>query len=225
MATNIKMEVVLSFLAAAFAIYMFPMGYLVLTAAITFAVYIYTRSYDAVLGTLIVMIFIRVLTTTLKAAASSVNYGAIGGPVGGTVSAAMENFQPKDPVSIHQRIAHEKKEADKVPKIYGVLESPSILSSLQISDILEPERGAPRTGMPAISGAYETIRTPAEGFMPNMSSNDSNPVMNPYLQNGPDQMAVDTALVNVGTKLRSNATDPGEVGGVAIGPDAGGESV
>jgi len=222
---KVRMEIVLSFFAALFAVYTFPIGYLVLSAAITGAAYIYTKSYDAVLGTLIVLIFLRVIITTLESSAVGVGYGAIGGPVGGTVSGHVENFQPKDPVSIHQRIAETKKDQDKVGKIYGVLESPNILSALQISEIAEPERGASRTGMPAISGAYETIRTPAEGFVPNSSAQSSAPIVNPYLQNGPDNMAIDTALVNLGTKLRGSAPDPANISGVSIGPDAGGESV
>jgi hypothetical protein len=205
---KVKMEIVLAFLAALFAMYTFPTGYLALTAVATILAYCATESYDAVLGTLVIMIFLRLITTTLEPSKAVVgNYGAVGGPVGGVVSGAVEGFQPKEPISIHQRLEKDKAVAPKVEKIYGVLESPNILDSLQIANVSDEERGAARSTLPATAGAYEPIRTPAEGIVPNISSQDINPRGNPYLQNGPDSVAVDTALVKAGTKLNRSLAD------------------
>ena len=218
------MEVVLSFLAALFAMYTFPTGYLALTAVFTIVAFCVTESHDAVLGALVLMIFLRVITTVLEPSNPSKQYGAIGGPIGGPVSAAMENFQPRDPVSIHQRLVDTKQTGPKVAKIFGVLESPNILNSLQISGLDEGEQGAAaRSTVPSAPGAYETIRTPAEGFVPNIPSPNNAPRGNPYLQNGPDDSAIDTALVKSGTKLQGSS--PADVGGVAVGPIAGGAAV
>jgi len=213
---KVKMEFVLSFLAALYAVYTFPTGYLILTGAITILAFCMTESFDAVLGALVIMIFLRVITTVLEPSNSREVYGAVGGPIGGNIKGAVENFQPKDPISIHQRLADDKKEANKVEKIYGVLESPQILNSLQISNIDDGEKGVSRTTLPAYPGAYETIRTPAEGIMPNIFSHNITPRGNPYLQNGPDGNAIDTALVKSGTKLQGNS----DFAGVSVGPGA-----
>ena len=216
------MEIILSFLAALFAMYTFPTGYLALTAILTIIAYCVTESHDAVLGTLVLMVFLRVITVTLEPSNTSIKYGAINGPTGGAVSGAVENFQPRDPVSIHQRVVANKQTGPKVNKIFGVLESPNILNSLQISGIAENEQGATTSTVPAAPGAYETIRTPAEGFMPDMSSQDAAPRAAAYLQNGPDNMAIDTALVKTGTKLQNTNAD---IVGVAVGPSAVGAAV
>ena len=215
------MEIILLFLAALFAMYTFPTGYLALTAVLTIVAYCATESYDAVLGALIIMIFLRVITMTLEPSKPSyVHYGAVAGPVGGPVSAAMEGFQPKDPISIHQRLAADKVTGPKVEKIYGVLESPEILDSMQISNIPDDERGATHSTMPAMAGAYEPIRTPAEGIVPNIFSQDITPRGNPYLQNGPDNLAIDTALVKAGTKM--SGAPAASVAGMSVG---GGQAV
>jgi hypothetical protein len=212
---KVKMEFVLSFLAALYAVYNFPTGYLLLTGVITILAFCTTESYHAVLGALLLMIILRIITTILEPGNSREVYGAVGGPIGGTVR-AVENFQPKDPISIHQRLADDKKAANPVDKIYGVLESPQILDSLQITAIDETDKGASRTTLPAYPGAYEPIRTPAEGIVPNIFSHNITPRGNPYLQNGPDAGAIDTALVKSGTKLHANS----DFAGVSVGPGA-----
>ena len=210
------MEIVLSFLAALYAVYTFSTGYLLLTGVITILAFCTTESYDAVLGTLVIMIVLRLVTTVIESNNSREVYGAVGGPIGGSISGAVENFQPKDPISIHQRLAHDKNVANPVDKIYGVLESPQILDSLQITAIDETDKGASRTTLPAYPGAYEPIRTPAEGIVPNIFSQNITPRGNPYLQNGPDAGAIDTALVKSGTKLHANS----DFAGVSVGPGA-----
>ena len=212
------MEIVLSFLAALFALYTFPTGYLALTAVLTILTFCITESHEAVLGALVVMIFLRVITTVLEPSKVPIKYGAIGGPTGGPITGVVEGFQPRDPVSIHQRLVADKQVAPKVDKIYGVLESPNILDSLQIAKLSEGEEGATRSTVPASLGAYEVIRTPAEGIVPNISSQNINPRGNPYLQNGPDNMAIDTALVKSGAKLNSGAS--ANIAGVSVGGGA-----
>jgi len=216
---KVKMEIVLSFLAALLAMYLFPTGYLMLTAVLSIVAYCVTESVDAVLGVLVIMIFLRVLSTTLE---PSGNYGAATGPVGGRVQAAMENFQPRDPVSIHQRISETKKVEPAVNKIFGVLESPNILNSLEIAQIPDSEKASTRSTVPAAPGAYEMIRTPTEGFMPNIPSPDSAPRAAMYLQNGPDDGAVDTALSKKGSNMRG---DSGDLPGIPVGPAAVGANV
>ena len=207
------MAMILSFLAALFAIYTFPTGYLALTSVLTILAYCVTESEDAVLGVLIIMIFLRVVGTTLE---PSVKYGAIGGPTG-SVSGIVETFQPKDPVSIHQRVAGTKQDTVKPSMISGVLESPNILSSYQIAGLANGDQGATRASMPSSPGIYQSINTPAESFVPNSEQVDSVPMGNPVLQNGPDLKAVDTALTKTGAKLQGSGEDPASVPGVSVG--------
>jgi hypothetical protein len=114
-----------------------------------------------------------------------------------------EGFQPKDPISIHQRITKEKGSGPLKPAtnvITGVLESPEILSSLQISAVSPVEQGAAGSVRPASLKAPEIIPTPPE-LTPSVSSAQTVPISNPVLQNGPDKQGVLTALVTKGTAL------------------------
>ena len=125
------MEVILSTILAAYAVVSFPPGYLLLTAIVSIAAYAFTESYFSVVGVLIVMSVLRLLKSTLLPTIESSRYGAINGPDGSVKGA--EGFQPRDPVSIHKRIEEGKKGAPLQPKgdgVQGVLEAPSILSSL-----------------------------------------------------------------------------------------------
>jgi hypothetical protein len=214
---KVKMELVLSTILALYAVVVFPSGYLLLTAIVGVAAYAFTKSYFGVLGVLIVMVLLNLLKGTLLPTIESSKYGAIGGPQGGVVG--VEGFQPKDPVSIHQRLAADKKGGPlqpKVDKVKGVLEAPSILSSLQISQIDSFENGVPAETLPATVGVNEQIRTPAEGFVPHVPSPDLGaPRGNPYLQNGEDKEGVKKALDK--TLLTSEMH---EEAGATVGPGA-----
>jgi len=222
------MELILCTILALYAVVAFPPGYLLLTAIVSLMAYAYTESYFGVLGILIVMSILRLLQAVLIPTVEN-QYGAVTGPIGGKV-VGVEGFQPRDPVSIHKRVADAKKDQSKVQNVQGVLEMPSILNSLQISTVDPTERGVSRETLPAMLGTIEPIRTPAEGFVPNVPSPDSMPRGNPYLQGGADNEAVGTALNykalmggdpnnnNNNNDNNNGANDPANVGGTSIGP-------
>jgi hypothetical protein len=216
--TKVKIELVLSTILALYTVVVFPSGYLLLTAIISVAAYAFTKSYFSVLGVLIVMIVLNLLKGVLLPTIESNKYGAISGPTGGSI-VGVEGFQPKDPVSIHQRLAADKKGAPLEPKIkmvQGVLEAPSILNSLQISQIEAFENGASGKTLPATVGINEKIRTPAENFIPQVPSPDLGaPRGNPFLQNGGDNDGVTRALEKT---LLTNKMHEEE--GVKVGPGA-----
>lgn len=212
------MELVLSTLLALYAVIVFPSGYLILTAVVSVLAFLFTKSYFGVLGVLLVMVLLNLLKGVLLPTIESNRYGAITGPMGGTIK-GVEAFQPKDPVSIHQRLVAGKKGEPlqpKVNKVQGVLEAPSILNSLQISQIDSFENGASTQTLPATVGINENIRTPAEGFIPNVPSPDLGaPRGNPFLQNGEDKEGVSKAL---GKTLLTS--DMHEEAGATVGPGA-----
>ena len=118
-----------------------------------------------------------------------------------------EGFQPRDPISIHQRItANKTAEPLKHTSagITGVLESPNILSSLELRSSSAEERGAAATAMPAGLKENFRIRTVEEASMP-PSDSETKPVMAPYLQNGPDKEAELDALIKKGTETQMMA--------------------
>lgn len=213
---KVKMELVLSTIIALYAVIAFPPGYLILTAIVSVAAFIFTESYFSVLGVLVVMSVLQMLKSVLTPTVESNMYGAVNGPAGGRV-VGVEGFQPKDPVSIHKRVAEAKMNTPKVQSVQGVLETPSILSALQISSVDPGERGVSRETLPAMLGAAEPIRTPAEGFMPNVASPDMGaPRGNPYLQAGADDEAVSTALNSRAT----GGPDPANIDATSIGAAA-----
>lgn len=211
------MELVLSTVLALYAVIAFPSGYLLLTAVVSVLAFLFTKSYFGVLGALIVMILLRFLQGALLPTIESSGYGSINGPKGGIKGS--EGFQPKDPVSIHQRLASGKKGQPLQPKVnqvQGVLGAPSILSSLQISQIDSFENGVPTETLPATVGVNEQIRTPAEGFIAHVPSPDLGaPRGNPYLQNGEDKEGVKQAL---GKTLLTSEMH--EEAGATVGPGA-----
>jgi hypothetical protein len=194
---KVKMELLLSTLVSIYAVLTFPTGYLILTAVLSLGAFIFTESHFSVLGVLIIMTVLRFLNLVLNTTVEPSKYGAVAGPIGGKIVAA-EGFQQKDPVSIHQRIKDNRSDAPlnpKVENIQGVLEAPSILNSLQISQMDPSERGGAAQTLPAMVGVTEPIRTPMEGFVPNVPSPDNGaPRGNPFLQNGGDDESITTAL-------------------------------
>uniref|UniRef100_A0A6C0K4K3 Uncharacterized protein n=1 Tax=viral metagenome TaxID=1070528 RepID=A0A6C0K4K3_9ZZZZ len=215
---RVKMELLLSTIIALYAVVVFPSGYLLLTAILTVAAYLFTKSYFSVLGVLIVMVLLNALNAVFLTTVESNKYGAITGPTGGTI-VGVEAFQPKDPVSIHQRLSSDKRGLPLQPKVnqvQGVLEAPSILNSLQISQIDSFENGASSKALPATVGVTERIRTPAEGFVPNVPSPDLGaPRGNPFLHNGEDKEGVKRALEK--TLLTGEMH---EEAGATVGPGA-----
>jgi hypothetical protein len=130
-----------------------------------------------------------------------------------------EGFQAKDPISIHKRIEKNKAAAPLNPKtatITGVLESPEILDSLQISPVLPAEQGGAKHTLPATLKAPEIIPTPPE-LTPTSTSVEHAPSANPFLQNGPDIEGIFTALIAKGTALFKGQPST-DVKGASSGP-------
>lgn len=134
-----------------------------------------------------------------------------GAPTTGYPSDAAEAFQVKDPASIQKRLESVKGDAPLQPKVAsptGVLESASILDSapLQAMDSLARE-ALPGSSIPARASARVLINPVEEGFVPK-ESKDKEPKENPYLQNGPDEDGVGTALVERGTDMPPVEVEP-----------------
>jgi hypothetical protein len=115
-----------------------------------------------------------------------------------------EGFQPRDPISIHQRITANKTAGPlkpKSPAVTGVLESPNILSSFEIRTVAPEERGAAARTMPAAVKENFRIRTVEEATMPQKDS-DAKPIMAPFLHNGADEEGEEMALLRKGTDAK-----------------------
>ncbi len=165
------------------------------TALTTFGLgavlYTFTKSSAIVLVLFLVSLTMRNLNALFEPA----------GPVG-----VAEAFQPKDPLSIHARIAKEKDQAPLQPKvgianITGVLESPSILDNVPLKPMQELTSDAtPGASIPASAKARVLIYPPEEGFVPAPQKSEERRVREvPYLQNGPDDEGVETAMAEKGT--------------------------
>jgi hypothetical protein len=185
--------------ALIFALYTFPTKYMIATTALAIVIFLLTKSFTAILGVVVGAILLRLFIDysdpDIRAIADAATKPSM-------YTADNEGFQPKDPISIHQRIASNKDEAPLKPKaeITGVLESPNILDALQLSDVLPSERGSSKMTLPASVKAPEIIPTPAE-LTPQMSESQVPMIANPMLQNGPDTDSISTALVSKGTAL------------------------
>jgi hypothetical protein len=207
-------ELILAGFGALYVVLMFPQGMLLLTGIVVVSVYLYTSSMKNVVGTFILMILLNFLTKLLKPEPM-----ATLSPLTNKKMLVPEGFQVKDPVSIHQRIEGTKKGQPlqpKVSQVTGVLESPQILDSLQISQI-DSDEGASMRTLPASLIGNVSIRTPSEGSIAREVSPDLALRGNPFLQNGEDDTAVSTALSKKGSELLIT-NGAGEVGGTTVGP-------
>jgi hypothetical protein len=201
---KVKSEVILVFIAALYVVLTFPLGLMGLTAAVAIAVFIVYNSLTYVLAILGLMIVARYLTILLKPDNISKLPGFNGGLLDGFKN-KKEGFQPKDPVTIHQRIVNEKAKGPLNPKVEdvtGVLESAKILDSLQIANLNKAESGGSSSTLPASLNGLPPIRTPREEEIIKNTFNDLGPRGNPYLQNGTDDSSVNTALSSRGADLK-----------------------
>lgn len=201
MPATIKTTQILLGVLGAWVVFKYPVGYILLTTAVAAIAYIATSELTASLGAVIVMILLRVLGDLLKPAKPA------WGP--------SEGFQAKDPITIHQRIAEKKQPVKKADTITGVLESPSILGNLHISELRPNEEGFTNSTQPALNTLNSTtIPTPAESSMPQPVSSDAAVKQNPALITGADPAAVETAMTNKGSALYAPAAaETGSVGG------------
>jgi len=190
---KVGLEAGILVVAVLFALYTFPTNYMTATAVVAVVVFILNKSVMAVLGVFVGAAVLRLFITP--------SYTPIAhAPLQLTPS---EGFvTPKDPISIHQRITSVKTGAPLAPlsNVTGILESPNILDSLQVSEVVPGEAGAAMRTLPASVKAPEIIATPPE-LSPQSSESQVPFKANPMLQNGEDVDSIITALISKGTSL------------------------
>lgn len=223
---KVNTDLVLTGVTALYIVARLPLNIIILTAFIALIGYLYSKSVKVVLGIYIGAIVMDLLTKALKPAVAPFNMNRASFDNLNMAPFAkkgyLEPFQVKDPVTIHQRVAESKKGPPLMPKvneITGVLESPNILDSLQISQVGSSEEGASMKTLPASLTGVHSIRTPSESFINRTPSPDVPPRGNPYLQNGEDGKAVNTALSQRGSELLMDQ-GAGDVPGAMVGHSA-----
>jgi hypothetical protein len=194
----------------------FPTHYMTALCIVSLVLYVVTKSVTSVIvlfaGAALLRLFIVEGPKNPTLPGSEVKNSAY-------TEQQREGFQPRDPISIHQRIEDNKSGSPLKPKtstITGVLESPEILDSLQISPVLPAEQGCAMNTLPAPVKAAEIIPTPPE-LTPTSTSVENAPLSNPVLQNGPDNESMFTALIAKGTALFKGQPAANEKG-VSSGP-------
>jgi len=215
---KVKTDLVLLGLALFYIVLMFPLGLMALTAVISGAVFAVYNSTRHVLIVLVVAIIARFLTVLLKPEPLA-NLPGFSSLKDGFQNLNKEGFQPKDPVSVHQRIADNKKAGPLQPKmddITGVLESPKILDRLQIANLNKAETGGPSITQPASLSGIPPIRTPREDEIVRNTFEGLAPRGNPFLQNGADDGSVNTALSSRGADLKMHES-AGDLAGTTVG--------
>lgn len=197
-----SLNITLGLLGAAsmYMLFYYPVGYIILTAAIATVCYVLTMDLAAPLGAVIFMIVLRWLGTILQPVSAKRGNEGFQDAAGPNTSVA-----PKDVLTIHQRITKQKAAAaPKVSEPTGVLESPKILGSYQVGSVLPEEEGFTNSTLPAnANGPVTTIPTPAESSVPQNVSPDAAPMSNPALITGEDTEAVDTAMTAKGSALNA----------------------
>ena len=216
---KVKTELILAAVAAFYIVLTFPLGLMGLTAAVSGAVFLVYKSVTYVVAVLVAMIVVRFLTVLLKPQPLT-NLPGFGGLKDGFQNNnKKEGFQPKDPVSIHQRIVGDKAPGPLQPKVQdvtGVLESAKILDSLQIANLNKAESGGSSSTLPASLSGIPPIRTPREEEIVKNTFSDLAPRGNPFLQNGADDGSVNTALSSRGADLKMDQ-GAGDVPGTTVG--------
>jgi hypothetical protein len=187
-------------------VFMYPVGFIILSACVGVIAYVVTSDFATVFGALLLMVILRVLGDILKPA------------VGGR----KEGFQAKDPITIHQRIVKEQVKPKKVDAITGILESANILETQPLGSLHPSEEGFTNSTQPAPNAMLPPIPTPAESSMPQPTTTDAGGVkMNPALITGADPAAVDAAMTTKGSNLAAPvAANMGSVDGSGPAPYA-----
>lgn len=215
---KVKTELIVAVVAALYIALMFPFGLMALTVVAAAAVFLVYKSVTYVAATLVIMIVARYLTVILKPQPLQ-NIAGFGSMKDGFQDKKKEGFQPRDPVSIHQRVVGEKAPGPLEPKVQdvtGVLESAKILDSLQIANLNKAESGGSTSTLPASLSGIPPIRTPREEEIIKNTFNDLAPRGNPFLQNGADESSVNTALSSRGADLKMDQ-NAGNVPGTTVG--------
>jgi hypothetical protein len=218
--TKVGNEIFILAAAVLFAGATFPVKYMSVVTVLALVAYIVSKSVVTVTVIFVAAILLRLFTQPYSTKAVALPDSEVKPSI--YTQQQREGFQPKDPISIHQRISKEKTPAPLNPNtgvVTGVLESPEILSSLQISAVSPVEQGAAGSVRPASLNAPEIIPTPPE-LTPSVSSAQTVPISNPVLQNGPDKQGVLTALATKGTSLFSGQPSAEVRGASKSGPSA-----
>jgi hypothetical protein len=149
-----------------------------------------------------------------------------------------EDFQVRDPVSVHTRIESVKtgeplanknelppdynilnSSAKKLNTVTGVLESASILDNAPLMGMEQlGKEGVPGASIPSSAKARVLIYPPAEESVPAVQREAMNPKNNPYLQTGQDRLAEEVAQAQRGTDLYAPDSAAFEGVGAGAGP-------
>jgi hypothetical protein len=201
---NIKLGLLA--LTSLYAFYSFPTGYFLLVACFSVISYIISYDFSAPIGVIIVMILMRWLGNVLKPSKQGFQASAPIPPPS-KKDKVEEGFQAKDPITIHQRIASQKKTQSKGGEPTGILESPNILDNFHISEIKSGEEGFANSTMPAALNAPNmSIPTPADSSMPRNMGATPAPMANPALIGGRDLESEYVATNSMkGSSLVTNA--------------------
>jgi len=211
-----QVEIFILAVVVVYGLLSFPTHYMTALCVVSLALYVVTKSVTSV-----IVLFVGAALLPLFAMEGPKSLVLPGSEVKNSnyTEQQREGFQPRDPISIHQRIETNKTGSPlkpKTPTITGVLESPEILDSLQISPVLPAEQGCAMNTLPAPLKAGEIIPTPPE-LTPTSTSVENAPLSNPVLQNGPDNDSIFTALIAKGTTLFKGQPAANEKG-VSSGP-------
>lgn len=191
-----------------FALFTLPRNNMLITLVIAIIGYIATKSFATIIGLFMISILFNMVFQPKMVLQPKLNNE---NPVKNSntnesmyTNIQREGFQPKDPISIHQRIEKEKKGGplkENVDTITGVLESPNILDALQIKEVRPVEQGGSMKTQPSSLMDPEIIPTPAELTPPSERDRNKAPMANPVLQNGHDVNGIVTSLIPKGTSL------------------------
>jgi len=201
---KVAIELILIGVCALGIFLFFPVPTMLATFVIAGIAYFITKSCSVALGVLVAASVLHAFNILMKPVPAVPIYSSTEDR---DSEMSAEGFQPRDPISVHQRITANKT-AEPLKQtgagITGVLESPHILSSLELRSSSHEERGAAAKAMPAGVKENFRIRTVEEASMP-PSDSEAKPVMAPYLQNGPDKEAELDALIKKGTETKMMA--------------------
>jgi hypothetical protein len=177
-------------LVAIYVFVSFPLATSIATIGISILLYAVTKSEGIVLGFMVASLFIRDINRLFIPRAPE--------PVG------VEGFQARDAQTVQTRLETEGNKGPLQPKvenITGVLESPHILDNTPLM-AMDGKDGVPGSSIPASAKGRPIILPVAESFVPAPpGSMETNPMPNPYLQNGEDKNALNTSLFDKGTDI------------------------
>lgn len=191
--------------------------------AISALIILYTQSIQGVFMSFAATIIVYTLTNSIKFATMTLLFSIIAGALLGTVAVVVpkrgEGFQAGGSGGQHNALAVQTRLeavrqgaplAPRVENITGVLEAPSILDNVPLNPAQELTSDAqPGKSIPASAKARVLVYPVEEGMIPSRCEGFQNaaPAANPFLQNGPDKEAEETAMMGEGTAAPMGASD------------------